>query len=146
MLGFLKRFWGPMPWLLEAAVLLSLIIGHVLEAIIIASLLVINALVGFLHQESSTKVLKMLKSRLAPRAKVLRGGGLKTIEAGLVVPGDVIVVELGDIVPADCKVVEGEVSVDQSILTGESLPVDVALSGVLFAGSVIRRAGLSVSW
>jgi H+-transporting ATPase len=145
-LGFLKRFWGPMPWLLEAAVLLSLIIGHVLEAIIIASLLVINALVGFLHQESSTKVLKMLKSRLAPRAKVLRGGGLKTIEAGLVVPGDVIVVELGDIVPADCKVVEGEVSVDQSILTGESLPVDVALSGVLFAGSVIRRAGLSVSW
>jgi H+-transporting ATPase len=138
-LGFLKRFWGPMPWLLEAAVLLSLIIGHVLEAIIIASLLVINALVGFLHQESSTKVLKMLKSRLAPRAKVLRGGGLKTIEAGLVVPGDVIVVELGDIVPADCKVVEGEVSVDQSILTGESLPVDVALGGVLFAGSVIRR-------
>jgi len=139
LLGFLKRFWGPMPWLLEVAILLSLIIGHIIEAIIIASLLLINAVVGFLHQESSRKVLEMLRSRLAPRAKVLRDGDLKTIEAGLVVPGDVVVVELGDVVPADCKVVEGELSVDQSILTGESLPVDVSSNGILFAGSIIKR-------
>jgi H+-transporting ATPase len=139
LLEFLKRFWGPMPWLLEIAILLSIIIGRTIEAIIIASLLVINAIVGFLHHQSSKKVLEMLKSRLAPRAKVLRSGSLRVVEARLLVPGDVVVVELGDVVPADCKVIEGELSVDQSILTGESLPIDVAPGGVLFAGSVIRR-------
>jgi H+-transporting ATPase len=139
LLEFLKRFWGPMPWLLEVAILLSLIIGHTIEAIIIACLLVINAVVGFIHHESSRKVLELLKSKLALRAKVLRGGSLKSVEASLIVPGDVIIVELGDVVPADCKVVEGEVLVDQSVLTGESLPVDVVPGGVIFAGSVIRK-------
>jgi H+-transporting ATPase len=139
LLEFLKRFWGPMPWLLEVAILLSLIIGHTIEAIIIACLLVINAVIGFIHHESSRKVLELLKSKLALRAKVLRGGSLKSVEASLIVPGDVIIVELGDVVPADCKVVEGEVLVDQSVLTGESLPVDVVPGGVIFAGSVIRK-------
>ena len=139
LLEFLKRFWGPMPWLLEVAILLSLIIGHTTEAIIIACLLVINAVIGFIHHESSRKVLELLKSKLALRAKVLRGGSLKSVEASLTVPGDVIIVELGDVVPADCKVVEGEVLVDQSVLTGESLPVDVVPGGVIFAGSAIRK-------
>jgi len=139
LLEFLKRFWGPMPWLLEVAILLSLIIGHTIEAIIIACLLVINAVIGFIHHESSRKVLELLKSKLALRAKVLRGGSLKSVEASLIVPGDVIIVELGDVVPADCKVVEGEVLVDQSVLTGESLPVDVVPGGVIFAGSAIRK-------
>ncbi|MGB9725952.1 MAG: plasma-membrane proton-efflux P-type ATPase [Fervidicoccaceae archaeon] len=138
-LEFLKRFWGPMPWLLEIAIVLSLIIGHTIEAIIIAVLLTMNALIGFFHQESSKKVLEMLKSRLAPKAKVLRGGSLKVIDSKLLVPGDVVVVELGDIVPADCKVIEGDVSVDQSALTGESLPVDVSSGGILFSGSIIKR-------
>jgi len=139
MLEFLRRFWGPMPWLLEIAILLSLYIGHVVEAAIIALLLFINAIIGFLHHESSRKVLEMLKSRLAPRAKVLRNGVLRDIEAALIVPGDVVVVELGDIVPADCKIIEGEVSVDQSILTGESLPVELSPGGIIFAGSIIKR-------
>jgi len=138
-LELLKKFWGPMPWLLEIAIILSLFIGHVVEAVIITLLLVINAVIGFLHHESSRKVLEMLKSRLAPRAKVFRDGVLRDVEAALIVPGDVIVVELGDVVPADCKVVEGEVSVDQSILTGESLPVEVSSGGVIFAGSIIKR-------
>lgn len=138
-LEFLKRFWGPMPWLLEIAILLSLIIGRVIETIIITSLLVINAIIGFLHHESSRKVLEMLRSKLAPKAKVLRSGVLRDVEARLIVPGDIIIVELGDIVPADCKIIEGEVSVDQSLLTGESLPVEVTRGGVLFAGSIIKR-------
>jgi H+-transporting ATPase len=103
----LKKFWGPMPWLLEIAIILSLFIGHVVEAVIITLLLVINAVIGFLHHESSRKVLEMLKSKLVPRAKVFRNGLLRDVEAALIVPGDVIVVELGDVVPADCKVVEG---------------------------------------
>lgn len=138
-LEFLKRFWGPMPWLLEIAIFLSLAIGHTIEATIIAVLLVMNAVIGFMHQESSKKVLETLKSRLAPKAKVLRDGSLKIKDAKLLVPGDVIVVELGDIVPADCKIIEGEASVDQSVLTGESLPVDVASGGILFSGSIMKR-------
>ena len=138
-LEFLKRFWGPMPWLLEIAIFLSIMIGHTIEAIIIAVLLVVNAVIGFKHQESSKKVLGALKSRLAPKAKVLRDGALKVIDAKLLVPGDIVIVELGDIVPADCKVVEGEASVDQSVLTGESLPIDVSKEGVLFSGSVVKR-------
>jgi H+-transporting ATPase len=138
-LEFLKRFWGPMPWLLEIAILLSLIIGRVIETTIITSLLVINAIIGFLHHESSRKVLEMLRSKLAPKAKVLRSGVLRDVEARLIVPGDIIVVELGDVVPADCKIIEGEVLVDQSLLTGESLPVEVTRGGVLFAGSIIKR-------
>ena len=138
-LEFLKRFWGPMPWLLEIAILLSLVIGRVIETTIITSLLVINAIIGFLHHESSRKVLEMLRSKLAPKAKVLRSGVLRDVEARLIVPGDIIVVELGDVVPADCKIIEGEVLVDQSLLTGESLPVEVTRGGVLFAGSIIKR-------
>jgi|UniRef100_A0A7J3SL44 H+-transporting ATPase len=137
-LEFLKRFWGPMPWLLEIAILLSLAIGHKTEAAIIASLLVINAVIGFKHQQSSKKVLESLKSRLAPKAKVFRNGVLKFVDSKLVVPGDILVVELGDIVPADCKIIEGDTSVDQSALTGESLPVEVSKGGILYSGSIVK--------
>ena len=137
-LEFLKRFWGPMPWLLEIAILLSLAIGHKTEATIIASLLVINAVIGFKHQQSSKKVLESLKSRLAPKAKVFRNGVLKFVDSKLVVPGDILVVELGDIVPADCKIIEGDTSVDQSALTGESLPVEVSKGGILYSGSIVK--------
>lgn len=137
-LEFLKRFWGPMPWLLEIAILLSLAIGHKTEAAIIASLLVINAVIGFKHQQSSKKVLESLKSRLAPKAKVFRNGVLKFIDSKLVVPGDILIVELGDIVPADCKIIEGDTSVDQSALTGESLPVEVSKGDILYSGSIVK--------
>ncbi|MFP3269178.1 MAG: HAD-IC family P-type ATPase, partial [Desulfurococcales archaeon] len=137
-LEFLKRFWGPMPWLLEIAILLSLAIGHKTEAAIIASLLVINAVIGFKHQQSSKKVLESLKSRLAPKAKVFRNGVLKFVDSKLVVPGDILIVELGDIVPADCKIIEGDTSVDQSALTGESLPVEVSKGDILYSGSIVK--------
>jgi len=136
---FLKRFWGPMPWLLEIAIVLSILIGHFIEAAIIAVLLVMNAIIGFMHQESSRKVLEMLKSRLSPKAKVFRDGSLKVIDSRFLVPGDVAIVELGDVVPADCKIIEGDLSVDQSALTGESLPVDVSSGGIIFSGSLVKR-------
>jgi len=139
LLMFLRGFWGPMPWLLEIAVILSFVIGRVIEAVITLSLLVINSVVRFLHQKSSREVLEMLKSRLSPKAKVFRDGDLRIVDAKFLVPGDVIVVELGDVVPADCKVIEDGVSVDQSVLTGESLPVDVSIGGILFAGSLVKR-------
>jgi len=138
-LEFLSRFWGPMPWLLELAVALSVFLGHDLEAIIIAVLIVTNAVIGYLHSRSSQKSLELLKEKLAVDAVVRRGGTWVTIRASEIVPGDVAVVQMGNIVPADAKVLRGALSVDQSALTGESLPVEVGPSDILYSSSVVKR-------
>jgi H+-transporting ATPase len=139
LVGFLLRFWGPMPWLLELAIVLAYFLGHALESIIIFILLVINASVGFFNEHSSRRALELLKKKLAIKAKVLRNGKVVVREAREIVPGDIVVVGLGDLVPADAKIVSGELSVDQSALTGESLPVDVRQSDVIYSGSIVRR-------
>jgi len=136
---FLSRFWGPMPWLLELAIVLSVILGHYLEAIIIAILLVINVVIGYFHSRSSQITLELLKERLAVRATVLRDGKWVSQNALEIVPGDITVVSMGDIVPADAKIISGELSIDQSALTGESLPVDVHESEVVYSSSIVRR-------
>ncbi|MEM0258034.1 MAG: plasma-membrane proton-efflux P-type ATPase [Thermofilum sp.] len=136
---FLKRYWGPMPWLLELAIVLSVLIGHYLEAAIIFVLLTVNAAVGFVHSHRSQKALEYLKKRLAVKAKVLRDGKWTVKDARELVPGDIIRVELGDLVPADAKILSGEVSVDQSALTGESLPVDLGPSDILYSSSLVVR-------
>src|SRR5271157_150797 len=123
LLSFLKRYWGPMPWLLELAIILSIVLKHYLEAGIIFALLTINTVIGQIQSRGSQKALSVLKKRLAINARVLRGGNWATKEAREIVPGDIISVGLGDIVPADAKIISGDISIDQSILTGESLPV-----------------------
>jgi H+-transporting ATPase len=138
-LDFLARYWGPMPWLLELTISLSYATGHYLEAAIVFALLTINAVIGFQHTRSSTKALELLKKRLAIKAKVLRNGEWVLRDAKQIVPGDTIQVGLGDLVPADAKIVAGEVSVDQSALTGESLPVTTRQSGILYSSSIIKR-------
>jgi H+-transporting ATPase len=137
--AFLKRYWGLMPWLLELAIVLSYLLGHYLEAIVIFVLLTLNAVIGFRHSQSAKKALELLKKKLAIKAKVLRDGKWVMKEAREIVPGDVFVIGLGDIVPADAKIISGEPSVDQSALTGESLPVDVHRSEVIYSGSIIKR-------
>jgi H+-transporting ATPase len=136
---FLSRYWGPMPWLLELTMALSFIIGHYLEVVIVFGLLTLNAIIGFHHTRSSLKALELLKKRLAIKAKVLRSGEWVVKVAREIVPGDLIQVGLGDLVPADAKIVAGEVSVDQSALTGESLPVTAHQSGILYSSSIIKR-------
>ncbi len=138
-LEFLSRFWGPMPWLLELAIALSVFLGHDLEAVIIAILIVTNAIIGYLHSRSSQRSLELLKERLAVGAVVRRGSKWVATHASEIVPGDVAVVQVGDIVPADAKVLRGALSVDQSALTGESLPVEVGPSDVLYSSSVVKR-------
>ena len=117
-LEFLSRFWGPMPWLLELAIVLAVFLGHDLEAFIIAILIVTNAIIGYLHSRSSQKSLELLKERLAVNAVVRREGRWVTINASEIVPGDIAVVQMGDIVPADAKVLSGALSVDQSAIDG----------------------------
>jgi H+-transporting ATPase len=138
-LQFFRRYWGPMPWLLEVAIILAYFLGHYLESGIILALLTMNAVIGYFQERGSQKALESLKKRLAIKAKVLRDGLWITIEAREIVPGDIIALALGDVVPADTKIISGEFSIDQSILTGESMPVDARQSSVVYAGSVVKR-------
>jgi len=139
LLDFLERYWGPMPWLLELTMVLSYLIGHYLEVVIVFGLLTTNAMIGFHHTRSSLRALELLKKRLAIKAKVLRNGEWVVRDAREIVPGDIIQVGLGDLVPADVKIVAGEASVDQSALTGESLPVTARLSEILYSSSILKR-------
>jgi H+-transporting ATPase len=138
-LEFLSRYWGPMPWSLELAIVLSVLISHVIEAIIIFTLLTINVTIGFMHSRHAQRVLEYLKKRLAVKVKVLRDGKWVLKDAREIVPGDIILVGLGDLVPADVKIVSGELSVDQSALTGESLPVNLKPLDMVYASSIVVR-------
>jgi H+-transporting ATPase len=134
----LLRYWGPMPWLLELAIGLSFLLRHYLEGIIIFVLLTVNAIIGHIHSRGSQKAVELLKKKLAIKTKVLRDGKWVMKEAKEIVPGDIIIVRLGDIVPADAKILSGELSLDESALTGESLPVDAHLSDVIYSSSIVR--------
>ena len=118
---------------------LSFVLRHTLEGIIIFVLLTVNAVIGHLHSRGSQKAVELLKKKLAIKAKVLRDGKWGMKEAKEIVPGDIIAVGLGDIVPADAKIVSGELSVDPSALTGESLPVETRQSDIIYSSSVVRR-------
>ena len=123
-LKFLTYFWGPIPWMIEAAVILSGVVRHWPDFFIILLLLVSNAVVGFWEEHQAGNAIAALKAKLAIKAKVKRDGKWITPAARELVPGDVIRLRLGDIVPADARLLEGDpVEVDQSALTGESLPV-----------------------
>jgi H+-transporting ATPase len=137
--AFLARYWGPMPWLLELAIVLSVVLKHYLEAGIIFALLTINTVIGQVQSRGSQRALEVLKKRLAINARVLRENKWLSKAAREIVPGDIISLGLGDIVPADAKLISGDLSIDQSILTGESLPVDIQGSAIIYSASVVRR-------
>ena len=135
---FLKYFWGPMPWLIEVAIILSAIIQHWADFVIISALLVLNAVVGFWQEYKASNAIELLKEKLALKAEVLRDNKWKEISAKELVPGDIIHIGSGDIVPADSKIMD-ELSVDESALTGESLPVDKKASDVAYSGSIVSQ-------
>ena len=139
LIEFLLRYWGPMPWLLELAMGLSFGLSHYVEGTIIFLLLTMNAIIGQIHSGSSQKVIELLKKKLAIKAKVLRNKKWSKEDAKGIVIGDIISVKLGDIVPTDAIIITGELSVDQSALTGESLPTETHLSDIIYSGSIIRR-------
>ncbi len=139
-LKFLGYFWGPIPWMIEAAVLLSAVARHWPDFFIILVLLLANAMVGFWEERQAGNAIAALKAQLAINARVKRDGKWVTPAAREIVPGDVIRLRLGDIVPADARLLEGDpVEVDQSALTGESLPVTRKSGEAVFSGSIIRQ-------
>jgi H+-transporting ATPase len=128
---FLMYFWGPIPWMIEAALILSLVIQRWEDFWIIFTLLMLNAVVGFWQEHKAGNAIELLKKRLALKARVLRDGKWKELPARELVPGDMVRVRLGDVSPADIKLIEGDyLLVDQSALTGESLPVEKHLAEV----------------
>jgi len=139
-LKFLTYFWGPIPWMIEAAIILSALARHWPDFIIILILLLANAVVGFWEEHEAGNAIEALKARLAIKARVRRDGKWTALEARELVPGDVIRVRLGDIVPADARLLAGDpVEVDQSALTGESLPATRKPGESVFSGSIIRQ-------
>ena len=139
-LKFLGYFWGPIPWMIEVAVVLSAVVRHWPDFGIILLLLLANALVGFWEERQAGNAIEALKANLALKARVRRDGEWIEKPARELVPGDMIHLRLGDIVPADARLLEaGPVEVDQSALTGESLPVERKQSDAVFSGSVVRQ-------
>ena len=137
---FRAYFWGPIPWMIEAAAILSALVRHWPDFCIILALLLANATVGFWEEYQAGNAIAALKAKLALHARVRRNSQWTSIPARELVPGDVIRIRLGDIVPADARLLEGApVEVDQSALTGESLPVTHKPGEEIYSGSIIRQ-------
>src|SRR5664280_2565205 len=144
LLKFLTYFWGPIPWMIEVAIVLSALIQHYEDFFIILALLCLNAVVGFWEENKAANAIELLKRKLAVTARVLRDGSWSELAAQQLVPGDIIRVRLGDVVPADVKLTSGAfLLLDESGLTGESLPVEKHASDVAYSGSVVRQGEMN---
>jgi len=135
----LRRLWGPIPWMIEAAAILSLVAQKWEDFIIIMVLLVTNVVIDFLQESRALSALQVLKQKWVKTTLVLRDGKFKEIQTSFLVPGDIIKLKIGDMIPADVKLVEGEyLMVDQSALTGESLPIDKMVGDTAYANAIIK--------
>jgi H+-transporting ATPase len=140
LLKFLSYFWGPIPIMIIIAAILSAVLRHWPDMGVILALLVVNAVVGFREEYQADSAIAALKKNLALKAKAKRDGEWVSIAARELVPGDIIRLRIGDIIPADAKLLEGDpVQVDQSALTGESLPVEHKSGDAVFSGSVLKQ-------
>ena len=139
-LKFFTYFWGPIPWMIEIAAILSAIVHHWEDFWIIMTMLLINAGVGFWQEYKADNAIELLKKKLALKARVKRDGKWILIAAEAIVPGDLVRVRLGELIPADIKLIDGDyLQVDESALTGESLPVEKKVSDIGYSGSVVKQ-------
>jgi H+-transporting ATPase len=135
----LAKFWAPVPWMLETAILLQFMLREYIEAAVIAVLLVFNAGLGLLQEGRAQATLRALKSRLALLTPVCRDGAWQILPVTELVPGDLVKLTLGAIVPADVQLIDGNILLDQSMLTGESLPIEAGPGAPTYAGALVRR-------
>jgi H+-transporting ATPase len=137
---FLSHFWGPIPWMIEVAIILSALVQDWVNLTIILVLLVVNSLIGFWTEFQAGNAIAALKAQLAFNARVKRDGEWIAVLARELVPGDIIHLRIGDVIPADIRLLEGDsIEVDQAALTGESLPVTREMGEVVYSGSVLKR-------
>jgi len=143
-LKFLSYFWGPIAWMIEIAAILSAIVHHTEDLVIILVLLFFNAIVGFWQEFQAGNAIAQLKKNLALKARVFRDGQWISIDATHLVPGDQVKVRLGDVIPADIALLEGDyLSIDQSALTGESLPVDKSTGDLIYSSSIAKQGEMT---
>ena len=146
LLKFLAYLWGPIPLMIEAAAVLSLLVHHYSDFAIIMMLLIINTAVGYWHDRKADNAIEMLKQKLALRARVFRDRAWRVLPARELVPGDIIRLRLGDIIPADVKLIKGSgLECDESALTGESLPVEKHLLDEAYTGAVVSRGEMTAA-
>jgi H+-transporting ATPase len=144
LLKFLSYFWGPIPWMIEAAAILSLVVRHWADFGIILALLIVNAVVGFWEEHQASNAIAALRANLAIKARVRRDGQWTTLPSRELVPGDLVRLRIGDIIPADAHLLEGDpVEVDQSTLTGESLPVTRKTDDTVYSGSILKQGEIN---
>ena len=135
-----RRFWGPIPWMIEAAAVLSAVVQKWDDFALIVVMLLVNAGLDFFQEHRALNALKALKQRLANEVVVLRDGEFKTVPARELVPGDIVKLRIGNVIPADVQLLKGEyLSVDQSALTGESLPVSKKVDEVAYANTIVKQ-------
>ncbi|MBS0637486.1 MAG: plasma-membrane proton-efflux P-type ATPase [Verrucomicrobia bacterium] len=137
-LSFILRFWTPIAWMLELILILQIVLLKYDEACITLFLLVFNAVVGFSQEEKAKKVLALLRNKLQIKARVLRDGIWQEVDATEIVPQDIIRVRLGDFIPADITIVDGSILVDQSMITGEAMPLERITGDRVYSGSIVK--------
>ena len=122
---FLQQFLSPLIYVLIVAAAISVVMQHFTDAAVILTVLMLNAVIGFVQETRAEKAMEALMQMAAPRARVERDGRVQTVPAGEIVPGDILILETGDRVPADARLVEvSNLKVNESILTGESMPAE----------------------
>ncbi len=134
-----RKFWAPVPWMLEITIMLELLLGKYDEAIIITVLLLFNSLLSYFQEERANKALTLLRHHLAIKARVLRDSRWQLIAAQDLIPADIVHLRMGDISPADIKLMDGHVLIDQSVLTGEAMPIEAEVGKIAYSGAVIKR-------
>jgi len=140
---FLAKFWGLTAWMLELIIILSWFLHKTSDAYIVTGLLVFNAIIGFMQEQNAANAVEALKKKLQVNARVLRDGVWRTIPARELTGGDIIRIRIGDFVPADVKIIRGEIGIDQSALTGESMEVEKKSEEIIYSGSIVTRGEAS---
>ena len=138
-LALLQKFWGPIPWMLEATIVIQVLLDKRGEALIVGALLVFNAAISFVEEGRASKALVLLRGRLTTTARVLRDGSWQSLPAARLVPGDIVHLRMGDLSPADIRIADGDVLLDQSALTGESVPVEARAGTLAYAAAIVQR-------
>jgi H+-transporting ATPase len=139
LLKFFSRFWGLTAWMLELIIIFSWFLHRYSDAYIVLGLLLFNAIVGFIQENNAANAVEALRKKLQINVKLLRDGTWKTLPARELVPGDIIRIRIGDFVPADIKISNGEISIDQSALTGESLEIEKKSGDIIYSGSIVTK-------
>jgi H+-transporting ATPase len=137
--ALLEKFWGPIPWMLEATILIQILLDRRGEAVIVGALLAFNAAISFVEEGRANKALALLRGRLTTQARVLRDSRWQSVPAANLVPGDIVHLRMGDLSPADIRIGHGNILLDQSALTGESVPVEAGTGTLAYAAATVRR-------